>query len=627
MTGCAAPGYAGPAGREQTRADELTVALCGNPNTGKSTLFNTLTGGRAHVGNWPGKTVERQEGVCRLAGRVLRVVDLPGIYSLNPWSEEGRIARDYLLAGAADALVLVVDATNLERNLYLVLQSLLLFPRCVVVLNLMDAARRSGLMIDTEGLACELGAPVVPLAAARGEGLPALLAAVAAVARQRTGVEAPAGGEPGHTLPALPPATELYVRAHDIATRVVAQRRPPDGLDERFDRLVTNRWLAFPLMLAVLAAVFWLTMFGAAPLSAALGALFAGLAGWARAWMAAAGAPGWLAGALVDGLIVGVGAVVSVMLPTMAIFFVLFALIEDAGFIPRIAFVMDRMMRPAGTEGKHCLTCLMAYGCNIPGVLSTRILSGKHRLIAILTNALNPCNGRLGPMLALCQLFFGHRGALVMAALLLISIAAVLFASFVLSATVLRGEAASFVMEMPPYRRPTWRRVVTVLSDRVWATLWRATVVAVPATLLIWMLANYPAGASPDATWAGRLSGALDHMGLPLGLPPGALTAAVFALPAKEVVVAALAITSGLGRTLAGSSALDAHLVAAWTPLGAFTFLTFYMLYMPCLYTWVAIHRETRSLKWTVLGVGLPLALAVLFTAGVHRAGLALGLG
>lgn len=625
-SGCGHGGAARPQGAD------LTVALFGNPNTGKSTLFNALTGLRQHVGNWPGKTVERAEGVCQHAGLRLEVVDLPGAYGLYADTPEEQIAAEYLRSGAADAVIQVVDATNLERNLYLLLLTLELTPRVVVGLNMMDAARARGLRVDADALSRALGVPVVPLAAARGEGLEQLLTAAVAVARGEAVVRSVAGWR-DRRVAVAPTAEErqegaarLYRRAQGLARRVVRQEGPtgPD-LTERLDRVVTSRWLAFPLMMCLLGVVFWITMFGATPVSNALTVFFDGLARTVRQGLTAASAPPWLVAPLVDGLIVGVGAVVSVMLPTMAIFFILFALVEDAGFIPRIAFNMDRLMQPVGSEGKHCLTCLMAYGCNIPGVMSARILSGPYRLIAILTNALNPCNGRLGPMLALSALFFGSRGAVVMVGLLTLSMGTVLAGSFLLSRTLLRGQRGAFVMELPPYRRPTLVRVLATLKDRVWGTLWRASAVAAPVTVLIWFLANFPRGAAPGDTLAGRLAAALDPVGGFLGLDGSALAALLFALPAKEIIIASLAITNGLGASLGGAAGLDQALLARWTPFEAFSFLAFYMLYLPCTYTWVAIYKETGSLRWTAVGLFLPLGLAVAVALFLRGAGAALG--
>jgi ferrous iron transport protein B len=671
----------------------LTIALAGNPNIGKSTLFNELTGLRQYVGNWPGKTVARAEGYRRHRNECVRLVDLPGTYSLLSTSPDEVIARECLLSGEADAVIAVVDATNLERTLYFVLQCLEIHDRVLVAVNMIDAAEQGGLKIDTAGLSRLLGVPVVAIAAARRRGLDELLLRVVDLARgdhlppkrdfygpaveeafQRMeralaacGLPDEAGDGPprrwlagqllkGNTdaLDRLDPvrreelrretdliraayqgdlstdlARERYEFVHRAAREVIRRdgRERPD-LTQRVDEIVTHRWFSFPVMLAALGVILSITMFGAEPMGAVLEAFFVWLAGAAAAFMITVNAPYWIAGPLVDGVIVGVGAVVSVMLPTMAIFFVLFALLEDSGFIPRIAFNMDRPMQAVGSQGKHCLTCMMGYGCNIPGVMSTRILEGNHRLIAVITNSLIPCNGRIGVMLPLALLFFGAPGILVVGALFVISMGTVMASTFLLSRTVLKGPSPTFAMELPPYRKPQFGRVIMrTVRERVLHVLVRAASIAAPVTVLIWFVGNYPAGAGFEHTLAGRLGAVLEPAGRFLGLDGGILTAILFAVPAKEIVIGTLAIMNGLAANLSGSALLEGVLAANWTTLTAFNFLLFYMLCIPCVYTGVTIYRETKSVRWTAWAMLLPLSWGILLTFTAHRVGIFLGLG
>lgn len=602
----------------------LTVALCGNPNTGKSTLFNALTGRSQHVGNWPGKTVEKAEGKCCLQGRWLKIVDLPGTYSLAARTTEEIIARNFILGGKPDVVVAVVDATSLERGLYLVLQILELVTNVVVALNMMDAADQAGLSIDTNILRESLGVPVVPVSAATGRGLQEMVAAATAVAVDKPASPKPASREKGPGWPVTVTAIQLATRRHQLARKIaraaVTWQKPPRDLTRRIDQVVTHPWLAVPVMLALFLGVLTITIYGASPFTELLDRFFNLLARETTALLLSLHAPPWISGPLVDGLIVGVGAVISVMLPTMTIFFILFALLEDSGFIPRLAFNLDRVMQAVGSQGKHCLTCLMGYGCNIPGVMSARILEGRHRTLAILTNSLIPCNGRLGVILPLSALFFGERGSWVTLSLLLLSLATVMLATAFLSLTVLRGENPPFLLELPPYRRPQIKRVLErTLREKVFHVLVRASLVAAPMTLLIWFLSNYPVGAGPDHTFTGKLVRLLGPAGHLLGLDGRALVAMLYALPAKEIVLGALAITGGLASSLQGSPAVGDFLRSTWSPVTAYTFLVFFMLYLPCAYTASVIYKETRNLRWTAWGLLLPLALAVMASLAVHR--------
>ncbi len=661
----------------------LTVALGGNPNIGKSTLFNFLTGKNQHVGNWPGKTVERVEGRFTYHGKLIKVVDLPGTYSLNADSLEEMIARDFLLREKPDVVLAMADATNLERNLYLVLQLMEITPRLVLAVNMMDVAQRQGTRIDADKLSAALGIPVVSISAATGQGIDGLLKTVVEVGeglltphprvyygqeiercleklgallesvaidwpRRWTALkllennraveeELKSAGRPEILEQAalcrelLGPAPQskiiaaLYRFAHQIAAEAVAgQNNGKKTLTEKLDGIILHRLAAFPIMLATLGTIFAITLFGAAPLSDWLGALFAWLAETAKNVLVSWQAPFWLVGMLVDGLITGLGAVISVMLPTMAIFFVIFALLEDAGFVPRLAFLMDRPMKAVGSQGKHCVSCLLAFGCSIPAVYSTRIMAGSHRLLAMLTCSLLPCNGRLGVMLAATGVFFNSYAPLVMMALIALAAAAMMAGTFLLHRIFFRGDNPSFILELPPYRLPRLRPVIVrTLREKVWHVLSRAALLAAPITVTIWLLSNLPAGPSPTITQ--QLARLLEPAGLFFGLDGKTLVAALYALPAKEVVLGALAITNGLSSSLGGSAVLENHLLARWSGLQAFTFLVFFMLYLPCTYTAAVIYKESRSVQWTLLGIFLPLVMALAITWTVYRVGLLLG--
>ncbi len=683
----------------------IDIALAGNPNVGKSAIFNSLTGMRQHTGNWPGKTVARAEGEFDFDGRTIHVVDLPGTYSLAAQSPEEVIARDYILSGEPDVIVNVVDATNLERNLNLTLQILEMTDRVVVALNLVDEAARTGIETDVDALSKALGVPVVPTVAVSGKGLDDLVSTVVAVADgvidpnpitpnygmvienaitvlermlANVGVsshtrwlaiklleddpqivEAFRQGDLGiccsrilrpgarPTKESLRPIldaayrlgegmdpdakVEIVRRRYILADRIVhlSQHRAStrDTFTEKLDRIITHRLWSWPIMLAMLAAVFWVTIQGANYPSALLEDAVNWLVRVSRGWLQGMNAPWWITGSLVDGLLVGTGTVVAVMLPPMIIFFTTFSLMEDMGFIPRVAFNMDRVMRTVGSQGKQCLTCMMSFGCNVTGVLSTRIIDNeKDRLVSILTSPLVICNGRFGAGIVLAILFFREKALIVMLAMVGISLGSVFLATFLLNHTLFRGEPGGFVLELPPYRKPQWLQVIWhSLWDQTGKVMFRAVEIAAPASLIIWVMGNVPHGAPFQETLVGRLVRLMAPLGAPWHLSGEMMTALLFTLPAKEIVVPSLAMTYGLQTTLQDATQLLKALASSWTPLTAFTFLTFYMLYMPCLVTIWATWKETRSAKWTAMSVLVPLSMAIVVTSAVFWGGRLLG--
>jgi len=699
---------------------DFVVALAGNPNTGKSTVFNALTGLRQHTGNWPGKTVTRAEGGFATGSHRYKLVDLPGTYSLLSTSPDEEVARDFILFGQPDVTVVVVDATCLERNLNLVLQVLEITDRAVVCLNLMDEARRRGLEVDARRLARDLGVPVVATAARYGKGLPELMAAIAEVARGevvarplRVGGRSPAlelavgrltgairrvhpglpnaqwvalrllegderiasallAGELGELLPepagsgaepaaaaegstagaeeAMALASKLrwqvgpgfhqalmeaiYAEAARLADRAVrrdGERRRFD-LDRTIDRLVTSRVWGVPLMLLLLTGVFWVTIAGANVPSAMLANLLVDQAHpLLKSGAAALGMPWWLDGLLIDGMYLATAWVVSVMLPPMAIFFPLFTLLEDFGYLPRVAFNLDRAFRKAGAHGKQALTMAMGWGCNAAGVVSARIIdSPRERLIAIITNNFALCNGRWPTQILVATIFVGglvpaHLAGLI-SALAVVSIAVLgvllTFAtSWLLSRTMLRGEVSTFALELPPYRPPrVWRTLYTSLVDRTIYVLWRAIVFALPAGAAIWLVANVPWG---EASLAQALVGWLEPFGWLLGLSGVILLAYVVAIPANEIVVPTILMLTVLTTGAAGvgqgagvmfeldSTTDTASMLAAggWTLLTAICLMLFSLVHNPCSTTIYTIWKETRSAKWTAVAALMPLLL------------------
>jgi ferrous iron transport protein B len=620
------------------------VALAGNPNTGKSTVFNALTGLRQHTGNWPGKTVARAEGSFTSHGARYKVVDLPGTYSLQAGSVDEEVARDFLLSGEPDVTVIVADATRLERNLNLVLQVLEITSRVVVCVNLMDEAQRHGIGLDLAALERELGVPVVGTAARRGEGMRELVAAMERVA---SGAVTPAP----FRVPGLPAPEQrwkqdarsqdkvsetIFAHARRIAGAAtpVAQRGRP-ALDRRLDRLLTSRWLGFPVMLALLATVFWITVAGANVPSAMLASVLIDTVHPAlKGFGADIGLPLWLSGFLFDGVYLATAWVTSVMLPPMAIFFPLFTLLEDFGYLPRVAFNLDRVFKACGAHGKQALTMCMGFGCNAAGVVATRVIdSPRDRLVAIITNNFSLCNGRWPTQILIATIFVGAlvpaalSGLAATAAVVGVAVLGMVFmfgTSWLLTRTLLRGEATTFSLELPPYRPPrVLQTLYTSLIDRTIIVLWRAVKFAAPAGAVIWLVANVTIG---GASVAQHLVRALEGPGLLLGLNGVILLAYVVAIPANEIVIpTVLMLTVHTTATLAGAGAgagvmfeLDSAgavhrllTAAGWTMLTGVNLMLFSLLHNPCSTTIYTIYRETGSVRWTTVATLLPVVMGV----------------
>jgi len=705
---------------------DFVVALAGNPNTGKSTVFNALTGLRQHTGNWPGKTVARAEGAFDFGGQRFKLVDLPGTYSLMAGSPDEAVARDFILFGAPEVTVVVVDASRLERNLNLALQVLEITDRVVVCLNLIDEARRRGLEIDARRLSRDLGVPVVATAARFGEGLPELLQAIADVATGRFTCQphrlqappqdlaaalAPLTAQVTAAFPGLPncrwvamrlldgdesiaaalrsgelgrvdhpdasdrdPAIRaratsrlaaveailamaddlrrqvgtpfherlvesIYADAARLADRAVTRpgAKPRFDFDRAVDGIVTSRRWGFPIMALLFTLMFWLTIAGANIPSRWLSALLLDTAYPALQHATAAlGWPWWLRGLTVDGMYLATAWVVSVMLPPMAIFFPLFTLLEDLGYLPRVAFNMDGLFKRAGAHGKQAMTMMMGFGCNAAGVVATRIIdSPRERLIAILTNNFSLCNGRWPTQILVATLFIGavvpaHLAGLISTAAVMgiagLGVLLTLLASWALSRTLLRGEPSLFSLELPPYRPPRIvRTIYTSLIERTLIVLWRAVVFALPAGAVIWLSANVQLGGTSVAE---QVIHFLDPLGLLIGLNGVILLAYLVAIPANEIVIPTVLMltvlttgTTSVGRGAGVMFELQSHAellsllkTGGWTLLTAVNLMLFSLVHNPCSTTIYTIYKETRSARWTALAALLPVALGFAIT-------------
>lgn len=608
------------------------VALAGSPNVGKSTVFNALTGLRQHTGNWTGKTVALASGRCR--SRELLLVDLPGCFSLEPSSREEEVARDFLISGKAEAVIAVADASCLERTLAPVLAMLTAARRAVLLVNLIDEAAKRGVSVDCELLSRRLGVPVVSCSARSGKGLDLLMQALDEVMAGESIDEgspfftgeycrlARSGASDKEAL-----AAECFRECTRLLDGVIHTGEPsrragaflPGGA---LDRFVTGRFTAFPLMLLMLLGIFYLTIVGANLPSELLSRLFARLEALLSSLLSSINAAPFIADAATRGVFRTVSWVASVMLPPMAIFFPLFTLLEDLGFLPRAAFVTDRLFSRAGTNGRQALTIAMGFGCNAAGVVGCRIIPGeRERLTAMLTNSLVPCNGRFPLMIALSAIFLGaglgpFYAAGTLALFVLLAAAVTLLMTFILSRTLPLPRGSGFLLELPPYRPPkVVQTLVRSVLDRTLHVFSRALAVAAPAGLVIYLLANVHIG---EASLLASFCSFLDPFARLFGLDGVILAAFILGFPANEIVlpIMLMAYTAGGSLTDAGTYADIARVLTSngWTWTTALSVILFSMFHWPCSTTCLTIRREA-GFKWMLLGMALPTAAGLTILA------------
>ena len=672
----------------EKKDDEFMIALAGNPNTGKSTVFNYLTGLKQHTGNWPGKTVCTARGDFSHKDINYSLIDLPGTYSLFPLSQEEIVARDFICFGNPDAVIVVCDSTCIERNLNLLFQVMELTDNVILCLNLLDEAKKKGIEINKSKLEEMLGIPVVLTAARSGYGMDELKETLNTVVHGNykfnnkpvyyddeiesmvnsikdelyeiipsvnprwLGLRLIDGDE--SILTSLNDYTEndilddlntiksklpdifdkskirshlsktTYDYAKSISDQVVTVTNSKAfDRDEKIDRVVSSKIFGIPLMLLLLCGVLWLTIQGANYPSEIISNVLFAVEPKIYDLLNSMSFPIWLNEMITYGMYRTLAWVVSVMLPPMAIFFPLFTLLEDLGYLPRVAFNLDHLFKKACCHGKQCLTMCMGFGCNAAGVIGCRIIdSPRERLIAILTNNFVPCNGRFPTLIAISTIFFSSAigssflsstiTALSITVLIIIGVLTTLLVSYILSKTLLKGVPSTFTLELPPYRPPQIGRVIyTSIIDRTLFVLRRSIAVAIPAGIITWIFANIYIG---DISLLTYVANFLDPLGKLIGLDGFILLAFILGFPANEIVVPILIMSymatgkmiefdelSALGELLRNNG---------WTYLTALNMMLFSLLHWPCATTLLTIKKETSSLKWTALGFIIPTVIA-----------------
>lgn len=662
----------GVRGRRKYRSDgeeekrQIRVALAGQPNVGKSTVFNMLTGLSQHVGNWPGKTIEKKAGVYHFNGTTVHIVDLPGTYSLTANSAEERIARDYIIKERPDVVVAIVNAASLEHGLYLVAELLCLPVPVILGLNMMDVAEQQGVRLEPHVLEAALGLPVVPMVASKNQGLGALMAAVERLVRepdsftpvrpavreehqvvQRQLLELISGQVPppypdewvalkllegDEELTAMvrncllpqqwQKVQDILLQHEDAILSVAGGRyewvgrmvraallRPPTGqltLTDRLDRFVTHPISGLLLVLGILALAFGLTYTIATPLQRWLDAvLVQGAAEWVRLTLQAM--PGWLVSLLADGIIAGAGTVLT-FLPILIVFFALLGLLEDVGYLARAAYVMDPFMHPMGLHGKSCMALCLGFGCNVPAVLGTRVVeSERGRLLTILLAPLVPCAGRLAVLAFLTPAFFGRQATLVSLGLVALNLVVLAVIGFLVNRMYFGGQRTAFIMELPLYHAPNARTVVLYVWKNTAAFLRNAGTLILIFSVVVWILAAVP-GPNITHSLLARMGRWLAPVGHLMGLDWRMMVALLSGFLAKENTIATLGVLFRAGQEGASLTEVLAHAVR---PASALAFLAVQMLFIPCVATAAVMHQETGSWRWVALSIVLLLLLSL----------------
>lgn len=666
----------------------LTIALAGNPNCGKTSLFNLLTKSRQHIGNWPGVTVEKKEGTLKFKGESYKVIDLPGTYSLGAYSEDEIVARNYILKDKPDVVINVVDATNLERNLYLTNQLIEMGANVVIALNMIDQAEALNIEIDTNKLSKRLGVPIIKTSALKNRGIEELIETSIHSKKNEKLININYGEDIEKEIKNLSSLLETYknklefpvnwtalkllendeyikdkikqLNAPSIFTKLEESNKTIEknvGFEadmsivdkrysfissitedvikkpsekqvtttEKIDKIVTNKYLGIPIFALIMYCLYELTFIIGAGIQEWFGDLIAKAGVIVSDWFANMGAPELLVGFIDKGLFGGVGAVLS-FLPLIMVMYFLLGLLEDSGYMARAAYVMDRLMRGLGLHGKTFVSMIVSVGCNVPGIMSTRTLENKKdRMIAILINPFISCGARMPIYAVFVEAFFPTHQGLVLFSLYVLGIIVALISGKIFSKTLFKGESSYFVMELPAYRMPSIKNVFLLMWEKAGAFFKKAGMIIFPMMIVLWALSVLPLGVEPNSEHS--ILGMIGSFVAPLFVLAGYGTwqAGVSLITG---ILAKESVVATMGMVYAGveeGEALINVIQQVFTPLSAVSFLVMTLLYTPCLAALGAIKRETNSMKWTIFSAVYTFVIALVLSTLVYQVGLLLG--
>ncbi|EJT5920230.1 ferrous iron transport protein B [Clostridium perfringens] len=666
----------------------LTIALAGNPNCGKTSLFNLLTKSRQHIGNWPGVTVEKKEGTLKFKGESYKLIDLPGTYSLGAYSEDEIVARNYILKDKPDVVINVVDATNLERNLYLTTQLIEMGANVVIALNMIDQAESLNIEIDTNKLSKRLGVPIIKTSAFKNRGIEELIETSIHSKKNEKLININYGEDIENEIKNLSYLLEAYknklefpvnwtalkllendeyikdkvkqLNSPSIFTKLEESNKTIEkniGFEadmsivdkrysfissitedvikkpsekqvtttEKIDKIVTNKYLGIPIFALIMYCLYELTFIIGAGIQEWFGDLIAKAGVIVSEWFSNMGAPELLVGFINDGLFGGVGAVLS-FLPLIMVMYFLLGLLEDSGYMARAAYVMDRLMRGLGLHGKTFVSMIVSVGCNVPGIMSTRTLENKKdRMIAILINPFISCGARMPIYAVFVEAFFPTHQGLVLFSLYVLGIIVALISGKIFSKTLFKGESSYFVMELPAYRMPSIKNVFLLMWEKAGAFFKKAGMIIFPMMIVLWALSVLPLGVEPNSEHS--ILGMIGSFVAPLFVLAGYGTwqAGVSLITG---ILAKESVVATMGMVYAGveeGEALINVIQQVFTPLSAVSFLVMTLLYTPCLAALGAIKRETNSMKWTIFSAVYTFVIALVLSTLVYQVGLLLG--